>query len=410
MLKFKSMKLRKVKGVISIPSLVILGLTVAILVFSITAKQSDLFASAASAEPTDQDGEQSFITIYDGEEKITMRSGATTVRSLLERAGIKYTEYDTIEPNLDEEIDSETFNINIYRAREAVVIDNNIKKFIHTSSAEPEAVVADAGIQLLDADIVEVVPYDGLLESGLTAAYQITRAKTVNLDFYGKSIKVRTQADTIGEFRAERDIKIDSKKTWASLKDDVKITEGISFAVYRQGKQTRTVEEAIPYKVKTTYDYSMNYGSRKVTKQGQKGKKTVTYEIDFRNGKEISRKVLSSIVNKKPIDEEVRVGMKVSLPAGSHEDWMARAGISAGDYGYVNYIIERESHWNPLSRNSYSGATGLCQALPGSKMASAGSDWATNPITQLRWCNGYAVGRYGSWAKAYQFWTANHWW
>ena len=162
------MKLRKVKGVISIPSLVILGLTVAILVF----------------EATDQDGEQSFITIYDGEAKTTMRSGATTVRSLLERAGIKYTEYDTIEPSLDEEIDSETFNINIYRAREAVVIDNNIKKFIHTSSAEPEAVVADAGIQLLDADIVEVVPYDGLLESGLTAAYQITRAKTVNLDYW----------------------------------------------------------------------------------------------------------------------------------------------------------------------------------------------------------------------------------
>ena len=86
MLKFKSMKLRKVKGVISIPSLVILGLTVAILVFSITAKQSDLFASAASVEATDQDGEQSFITIYDGEAKTTMRSGATTVRSLLERA------------------------------------------------------------------------------------------------------------------------------------------------------------------------------------------------------------------------------------------------------------------------------------------------------------------------------------
>ena len=130
----------------------------------------------------------------------------------------------------------------------------------------------------------------------------------------------------------------------------------------------------------------------------------------MRNGKEISRKVLSSIVTQKPIDEQVKVGMKVDLPAGTHNDWMAQAGISPSDYGYVNYIIQRESHWNPLAKNAYSGATGLCQALPGSKMASAGSDWATNPITQLRWCNGYAIGRYGSWAKAYQFWTVNHWW
>ena len=89
---------------------------------------------------------------------------------------------------------------------------------------------------------------------------------------------------------------------------------------------------------------------------------------------------------------------------------MAAAGISPSDYGYVNYIITRESHWNPLAVNRSSGATGVCQALPGKKMASAGSDWATNPITQLKWCDGYAKGRYGSWEKAYQVWTKQHWW
>jgi hypothetical protein len=43
-------------------------------------------------------------------------------------------------------------------------------------------------------------------------------------------------------------------------------------------------------------------------------------------------------------------------------------------------------------------------------MASAGADWATNPVTQLKWCNGYAVGRYGSWGAAYNHWLANHNW
>ena len=90
---------------------------------------------------------------------------------------------------------------------------------------------------------------------------------------------------------------------------------------------------------------------------------------------------------------------------------MAAAGISSSDYGYVEFIISHESGWGYTKYNySGSGAYGLCQALPGSKMASAGDDWQTNPITQLRWCNGYAVGRYGSWANAYSFWTTNHWW
>lgn len=409
MIKFKSMKIRKVTGMFSIPSLVILGFTVAILVFSILVKQGSLFASATSGEEADE-GEQSFITIYDGDNKITMRSGATTVRDLLERAEITYDEYDTIEPGLDEEINTETFNINIYRSREAVVIDGNLKRYVRTSATEPDAVVADADIKLHDEDIVNIVPYNNLLESGMTVAYQITRAKTINFDFYGKEMTVRTQADTIGEFLDEQGIEVDNKDTWASLKNHTKIKDGIKFAVYRQGKQTKTVEETIKFTTKTTQDYSMAYGTRKVIKAGKNGKKTVTYEIEMRNGKEVSRKVISSITTKKPVEQQVAVGMKVSLPAGSHEDWMASAGISSGDYGYVNFIIERESHWNPLARNSYSGATGLCQALPGNKMASAGSDWAANPITQLRWCNGYAVGRYGSWAKAYQFWTSNHWW
>ena len=395
MIKLDSMKIRKVTGLFSVSSLVILGFTVAILIISTLVKQGSLFASATSIDGAPKDGDQSFITIYDGENKTTMRSGAVTVRELLERADISYDEHDTIEPGLDEEINSESFNINIYRSRDVVI---------------PNAVIADAAIELYDEDIVEVAPYNDFLESGLTTAYYIKRAKLIEFDFYGKEMTVRTQAKTIGEFLAEQNIKVDHKDTWASLEDDTQIKDGMNFAVYRQGKQTKTVEENVNFTTKTTYDYSLPYGTRKVVKAGEKGKKTVTYEIEMRNGKELSRKVVSSIVTKKPVEQHIKVGMKVSLPSGSHEDWMARAGISSSDYGYVNYIIERESHWNPLARNSYSGATGLCQALPGNKMASAGSDWATNPITQLRWCNGYAVGRYGSWARAYQFWTQNHWW
>lgn len=96
--------------------------------------------------------------------------------------------------------------------------------------------------------------------------------------------------------------------------------------------------------------------------------------------------------------------------SGSKADWMRAAGISDADFGYVDYIISHESGWNYQAVNRSSGAYGLPQSLPAGKLASAGADWRDNPVTQLRWANNYAVGRYGSWEAAYHFWTVNHWW
>ncbi len=91
---------------------------------------------------------------------------------------------------------------------------------------------------------------------------------------------------------------------------------------------------------------------------------------------------------------------------GAPAEWMAAAGISASDWAYVDYIVSKESGWNPNATNRSSGACGLVQALPCSKVPGNGYD----PVDNLRWGNGYAVGRYGSWADAYAFWTRNHWW
>lgn len=99
----------------------------------------------------------------------------------------------------------------------------------------------------------------------------------------------------------------------------------------------------------------------------------------------------------------------VPVATGSHTDWMAAAGIAASDYGCADAIIIKESGYNAYATNPSSGAYGLPQALPGSKMASAGPDWATNPITQLRWMAGYVVDRYGGFCPAWGFWQKNRW-
>ncbi|GAA1905109.1 transglycosylase SLT domain-containing protein [Streptomyces sodiiphilus] len=88
---------------------------------------------------------------------------------------------------------------------------------------------------------------------------------------------------------------------------------------------------------------------------------------------------------------------------------IARGIVAADQFQCFSDIVERESGWNHRATNPSSGAYGLMQALPGSKMASAGADWQTNPATQIRWGVKYMNERYGSPCGAWQFWQANHW-
>ncbi|KAJ5173062.1 hypothetical protein N7492_005655 [Penicillium capsulatum] len=73
-------------------------------------------------------------------------------------------------------------------------------------------------------------------------------------------------------------------------------------------------------------------------------------------------------------------------------------------------IVERESNWDYTATNVETGAYGLVQALPGSKMAAAGADWRINPATQIEWGLGYTKDRYNSPCGAWSFWQANRWW
>lgn len=96
----------------------------------------------------------------------------------------------------------------------------------------------------------------------------------------------------------------------------------------------------------------------------------------------------------------------VSRVTGTKAEWLAASKINPSDFTYVDYIIGRESGWNPNATNSSSGAHGLPQALPYSK---TGCGW-TDAVCQLNWADNYAKSRYGSWAGAYSFWLQKHWW
>ncbi|SEE40220.1 Transglycosylase SLT domain-containing protein [Streptomyces sp. 3213] len=88
---------------------------------------------------------------------------------------------------------------------------------------------------------------------------------------------------------------------------------------------------------------------------------------------------------------------------------MAAQMVPSGQFQCFSNIVSHESGWNYHAVNASSGAYGLFQALPASKYSSAGSDWQTNPATQIKWGLNYMDSRYGSPCEAWSFWQANSW-
>ncbi len=84
-------------------------------------------------------------------------------------------------------------------------------------------------------------------------------------------------------------------------------------------------------------------------------------------------------------------------------------GFSSDQFSCLDSLWTRESNWRVNADNPTSSAYGIPQALPGSKMSSAGADWATNPVTQITWGLGYIQGRYGSPCSAWGHSQSHGW-
>lgn len=83
-------------------------------------------------------------------------------------------------------------------------------------------------------------------------------------------------------------------------------------------------------------------------------------------------------------------------------------------WGYEEFealekLVQKESSWNAKARNRYSGACGLFQAYPCSKMRKYGRNYRTNYKVQVKWGTAYIKGRYGSPKNAWDFWLRNKW-
>lgn len=382
----------------------ITGLACALLIFLTAVKQ----VSAASPEP--QQVSSHLITVYDGDFEKTFVTDADTVREALKNEGVELEQHDRVEPSADSELVAGSYSVNVYRARPVMVVDGSDQTNILTSAQSPRQVVEQAGNKLYPEDQTQYEQAtDPLADGGAGLKLVIDRAMPFEFHLYGTKFTARTQATTVREMLKEKDIEL-GEKDGLSVDPSAKMVRGMTVKVWRDGKQTITEEKVIKKSVEEVKDADREVGYRSVRTEGRDGKRKVTYEIELRNGREISRKQIASVVITEAVKEIVVVGTKQPGPVpytggGDKDDWLAASGIPRSQWGYVDSIVSRESGWNPNAVNQSSGACGLAQALPCSKVPGNPLD----PVDSLRWMNGYVEGRYGGWEGAYNFWQANHW-
>lgn len=104
-----------------------------------------------------------------------------------------------------------------------------------------------------------------------------------------------------------------------------------------------------------------------------------------------------------------RAELIASNPRSAARAMAAARGWGGSQFSCLESLWTKESGWKHTADNPSSSAYGIPQALPGSKMASAGSDWRTNPVTQIRWGLGYIAGSYGTPCSAWRHSQANNW-
>lgn len=346
------------------------------------------------------------ITVHDDGQSKGFITKKQTLREALADAAIKLDRNDRTEPNIDERLVANSYNVNIYRARTVVVKDGSQLTKIITSYRTGKQIVKQAGIAVRDEDILTLSQSNSPMRDSAAEVLSIKRAVPFNFDFYGKKATSYTQAQTIGEMLAEKHIKMSANDVIVPNKD-IKIARGMNVRLYRNGMQTVTVDEDIQFETEQIKDVNRDKGYKEIQTKGVNGKRTVTYEINVQNGVEVSRREINSNIIQQPVKQVEVVGTKVSLPAGSHEDWMAAAGLSPSDYGYANYIFSNESGWRMTATDGTHYGLGQTSL---SKLSSACPNWQTDPVCQIKVFNGYAVGRYGSWAGAYSAWQAKGWW
>ncbi|HEY0117487.1 MAG TPA: ubiquitin-like domain-containing protein [Cellulomonas sp.] len=248
---------------------------------------------------------------------------------------------------------------------------------------------------------------------------RVSTEKTIHLAVDGAVIDGVTSAATVRDALKDIGLVLDEGDQ-VSVPLDAAAVDGLVVMVTRAASSGQKVTEAVPFDTQEVQDPTLVTGTTKVRTAGRAGVRTTTYQVDVVGGVVVSRTQLTSVLTTPPVTQVVLQGTKalpnpsvVAVEPGTAQalgkQMAAARGWGDDQFACLLQLWNEESGWRVDAQNIHSGAYGIPQALPGSKMATVGADWQTNPATQITWGLNYVQGRYGTPCAAYSHKSSAGW-
>lgn len=286
------------------------------------------------AARADQTNDDNIVLLTDNGVKRTIPTTAPTVGALLNELSDKINPGDVVEPAQNAPINQTDFRVNIYRAEPVEIVDGASHIYTSSASASPRAVAAQAGITVYPEDILMEGPVTNFVsDEAIGSKIVITPATPVNLMLYGHLATIRTQAKTVGELLSQKGIKLASGDTLTPA-PNTPLTSGLEIEVDHQGTNYQTLTQPIPMPTQYIYDASLSLGTSAVRQQGSAGEQEITYQVTTKNGIEVSRQAVQTVVITQPVAEIIARGTASNGYSGSLADWLKalRDCESGGNY------------------------------------------------------------------------------
>jgi len=358
-----------------------------------------VFALAHKSVVLDVDGEVRTVSAY-----------GSTVGDLLDFQDVAIKDSDLVEPAADERA-TDGGTIVVRTSREiSLELDGKPQTFVTTARTVGELLTA------LGPRAEGAMTSASRSQSLGREQIRVSTLKTVHVAVDGAIVTATTSEASVEGVLEHAGITL-SVGDAASVPLGAAAVDGMLVLVTRAASGAATVTETLPFETEEVKDPYLPQGQRKVRTSGKVGEAVTTYAIQTVGGTEVSRTVVDRTVTREPRTEVVVVGSldpsTIKVDPGSSKaiakSLAAQRGWGDDQFACLDLLWMKESRWNATAENRSSGAYGIPQALPGSKMASAGADWRTNPATQITWGLGYIEGRYGTPCGAWSHSQAKGW-
>jgi uncharacterized protein YabE (DUF348 family) len=342
----------------------------------------------------------------------SVHTSAGDVRGVLEAAHVAVGAHDLVAPDLESSVgNGDAVVVRRGHLLHLKVDGVNRDVWVNAESVDEALTQLGYGRQNLVS-----VSRSARLESSATSL-AITSPKLITFRVDGKSVRVLSTGPTLGQALAQAKVKLAPH-------------DEISATIHRVVYKYAVVRQDVPFDSIRQNDPNRAAGSTAVLSAGSDGVRQVTYQLRLVDGKLVGRKVYDNRVIQSAVSRRTAVGTKqapattptpsassgstFSAPASSGSAQQIAAGMVAargwgsGQFSCLVSLWNKESGWRTNAYNP-SGAYGIPQALPGSKMASAGADWQTSARTQISWGLGYIAGVYGTPCSAWAHSQATNW-